>query len=300
MDQNWNSKNELEHFREIWEYRSPGHKSIHTQQLWDERADEWENELTHDQEKIDSTRNRVDATVKYLRRRGLLLASDDVIDIGCGPGRFVAEFAKTCRSATGSDISGRMLEHGEAFARKNALSNTSYVRADFNEVDLDELGWRRRFDLVFTSITPAVGGSGNLNKLMEMSRGFCFNSCFVHSGDDLLSEFLKEELGEAPENLAGTHWHWFYGLFNLLLLEGYFPETSYYDDIRRQKLPVNMETARRLCDKPALSGKVDTQELAEKLYRYMVRHASADGSITRNSVCTYGWILWDVRRRVSR
>jgi SAM-dependent methyltransferase len=296
MDKNWNSKEELDHFRAIWEYRSPGHKTMHTQQIWDERADEWENELTYDEIKIDSTRRRVNATVSYLRSRGLLRSTDDVIDIGCGPGRFVAEFAKTCRSATGSDISGRMLEHGAAFAQKNNLTNTDYIQADFNTADLDTLGWRKRFDLVFTSITPAVGGSENLNKLMEMSRGYCFNSCFVHAGDDLLDKFLQEELGAEQRNRVGSYWHWFYGLFNLLLLEGYFPEITYYDDCRNEQLPVTMETARRLCGKAFFLDGMN----AEKLYEYMKRNANPDGTIARNSVCRYGWILWDVRRCVIR
>lgn len=300
MDKNWHSQEELAHFREIWEYRSPGHKTMHTQQLWDERADEWENELTFDTLKIESTKQRVDATVKFLRWRGLLQDTDDVIDIGCGPGRFVAEFAKTCHSATGSDISGRMLEHGAAYAKKCGLSNTDYVRADFNAVDLDELGWRKRFDLVFTSITPAVGGSGNLNKLMEMSRGFCFNSCFIHSEDDLVNAFLTQELGQPPKNNVAGHWHWFYGLFNLLLLEGYFPETTYYDDRRSELLAVTPETAHRLCDRIAPPSGMSSEEMADQFYKYMKNHANADGFIARNSTCTYGWILWDVRRRVVR
>lgn len=300
MDRNWNSKEELAHFREIWEYRSPGHKTMHTQQLWDERADEWENELTFDARKIESTKQRVDATVKFLRQRGSLRETDDVIDVGCGPGRFVAEFAKNCHQATGSDISGRMLEYGAAYAQKCGLSNTNYVRADFNTVDLDELGWRRRFDLVFTSITPAVGGSGNLNKLMEMSRGFCFNSCFIHSEDDLVNGFLTQELGLPPENNVAGHWHWFYGLFNLLLLEGYFPETTYYDDRRSERLAVTPETAQRMCARFSLPEEMRAEQNADRFYKYMKDHADPDGFITRNSVCTYGWILWDVRRRVAR
>lgn len=300
MDKNWNSREELAHFREIWEYRSPGHSTMHTQQLWDERADEWENELTYDQDKIESTRRRVEATSGFLRGRGLLRETDDVIDIGCGPGRFVAEFAKTCHSAVGSDISGRMLEHGAAYAKKCGLSNTSYVRADFNAVDLDEIGWRNRFDLVFTSITPAVGGSENLKKLMDMSRGFCFNSCFVGSEDDLVSPFLYQVFGQPFENRFSGHWHWFYGLFNLLLLEGYFPETAYYDDRRCERLKVNLETASRLCRRLVPPAGVSSERLTEMLYEYMKARADANGFVTRSSTCTYGWILWDACRRAAR
>lgn len=141
MNEPWDFQKDEEYFRQLWCYRSPTHFQ-HTQQLWDERADEWEDELQNDAVKSKSTQDRVDATARYLRARGLLGPEDDVIDIGCGPGRFVAEFAKTCRSAVGADLSGRMLEHGAAFAKSQGITNTGYVRLDFNQADLDELGWR--------------------------------------------------------------------------------------------------------------------------------------------------------------
>lgn len=297
MNEPWDFQKDEEYFRQLWCYRSPTHFQ-HTQQLWDERADEWEDELQNDAVKSKSTQDRVDATARYLRARGLLGPEDDVIDIGCGPGRFVAEFAKTCRSAVGADLSGRMLEHGAAFAKSQGITNTGYVRLDFNQADLDELGWRKRFDLVFTSITPAVGGLDNLNRLMEMSRGFCFNSCFVSSQDELMSRFRKEELCLPPGDLFSSHWRWFYALFNLLLLWGYLPEARYYDDPRREVLTASRETARHLIDRSAVPEGMTAEQMTERMYRFLEKNADADGSVVRDSCCTYGWILWDVRRRL--
>ena len=176
---------------------------------------------------------------------------------------------------------------------KNNLTNTDYIQADFNTADLDTLGWRKRFDLVFTSITPAVGGSENLNKLMEMSRGYCFNSCFVHAGDDLLDKFLQEELAE-QRNRVGSYWHWFYGLFNLLLLEGYFP-----------KSPITMIAATNNCRSlwrrhGGFAARLSLDGMnAEKLYEYMkempTRTAPSQGTVFADTVD-----FVDVRRCVIR
>lgn len=85
-------------------------------------------------------------------------------------GRFVVAAAKTARHVVGTDISGQMLLYGERYAKEEGVENTSFVEADLKEADLDALGWRKRFDLVFAAITPAITGEG-LEKMMEMSRG---------------------------------------------------------------------------------------------------------------------------------
>jgi SAM-dependent methyltransferase len=285
------------HFKALWEHRSAGH-AAHTRETWDERADEWEDELRRDPVKSASARERVEATGQYLRARGLLGPGDDVIDIGCGPGRFVAEFARTCRSAVGTDLSGRMLEHGAAYTREQGLSNTSFVRTDFHTADLDALGWRKRFDLVFTSITPAISGVDSLQKVIHMSRGFCFNSCFVRFEDDLLDRFRAQTPGPPPADKKAGHWHWFYTLFNLLLLWGYAPETTYYDDCRTEALPVTREAARHLARGCAPLDAGGLESLSAQLYDFMVQNQETGGVITRRSTCTYGWILWDTRRRL--
>ena len=85
---------------------------------------------------------RVQATADFLRKHGLLDADMDVIDIGCGPGRFVAEFAKTAHYVEGTDLSPKMLEYAAEYAASQGIHNVSFIPCDFKQLDIDEMGWR--------------------------------------------------------------------------------------------------------------------------------------------------------------
>ena len=62
-------------------------------------------------------------------------------------------------------------------------------------LDVDAAGLAGAFDLVFTSITPAVTAKGVLHKLMKMSRAMCCNVSFVHVGDTLLERVSRDVFG---------------------------------------------------------------------------------------------------------
>ena len=128
-------------------------------------------------------------TAVRLRQRGLLGPEQDVADVGCGPGRYVAEFAKTARSVMGTDISPKMTGFGAAYCREQGLTNVSFQPVDFRRADIAALGWEGKFDLVYSSITPAISGLSGLDNLIRMSRAWCFNASFVYN-DKLSIQFL--------------------------------------------------------------------------------------------------------------
>ena len=64
---------------------------------WNKRADFWE-DARKKKEKGDE---RVISAINYLDSKGLLEKNYDVADIGCGPGRFAAAFAKYVHKVVG-------------------------------------------------------------------------------------------------------------------------------------------------------------------------------------------------------
>lgn len=72
---------------------------------WNKRADFWE-DARKKKEKGDE---RVISAINYLDSKGLLEKNYDVADIGCGPGRFAAAFAKYVHKVVGLDISDKWL-----------------------------------------------------------------------------------------------------------------------------------------------------------------------------------------------
>lgn len=289
---------DYEYFKSIWEYKkSTGFH--HTAKKWDGRAEDWAKELADNSSFQDSINERVSKAAGYLRGHGLLGAGSKVIDIGCGPGRFTAEFAKTAGHVTGVDLSPRMLELAADYAKTQGIENVSYLAGDFMEMDLDQLGWNQHFDLVFTSITPAIGTMESLKKAMSISRGYCFNSCFIHWEDELEEQISKAVYGREYKPSQDTHGCWYYSLFNLLWLEGYFPETHYHMYDQQVETVINEDLARYYAR--TFSGDMTADEKeTQKIYSYLKELAAGNKTIKQRTKRWYGWLLWDVRKRHNR
>ena len=193
------------------------------QDTWDRRAGDWDKKYREESEK-ELHEVRVRDTAEWLRRRGLLGPDQDVADVGCGPGRFVAEFARTAHSVMGTDISPKMTDFGAAYCRELGLTNVSFRPVDFRHADIAALGWEGKFDLAYSSITPAVSGLQGLDNLIAMSRAWCFNASFVYSDNATHAAILGELFGREPRRNKTSHSHWFYELFSLLWFRGYYPE----------------------------------------------------------------------------
>lgn len=73
--------------------------------------------------------------VAWLRRRDLLQARFDVLDLGCGIGRVAAAIAPAVRSVLGLDIACRMVEH--ARRRCAGLANVRFQTTDGLGIALD-------------------------------------------------------------------------------------------------------------------------------------------------------------------
>ena len=60
------------------------------------------------------------------------VASDSVLDVGCGPGLLACAFAARARSVTGVDVTAAMLQQARAEQRRISLRNAHWVQADGN------------------------------------------------------------------------------------------------------------------------------------------------------------------------
>ena len=277
---------------------TPGHSAA----MWDERADEWEKDYNPNGMRASAIRksdDRIQDTVDYLYGRGLLGPDCDIVDIGCGPGRFAVAFARSARHVTGIDFSERMIHYGVAYARREGMDNTSFLLRDFHTLDIKREGLANRFDLVFSSITPAIHGMDGLIKSMGMSRKYCCNITHIHSDNVLESQMMQDVFGrERPDPWAG-HWRWFYATFNTLFLLGYYPEASYYK--RTQENVVDAGVARaKLMVRQLLPPEDQTEENLSKIMDWLRSQSDVQDRLMEISEVTYGRLLWDVRGKTER
>ena len=295
MDISWNNNEQQARFLQLWE-REPSIARRHTKEVWDVRAESWESGLREDAGRRQRSERRIAATVSFLRSHGLLGSDCDVIDIGCGPGRFAAEFAKTAHYVAGTDLSPKMVEYAARFSREQGLANTAFTACDFKAADIDQYGWRNRFDLVFISITPAVSDKAGLEKAMSMSRGWCFNAGFLSSRDELLSLVSREVFGRE----YGSRWDGCksYALFNLLWLWGWTPYVSYYTEKSMDRYVPDRALAATLAENLGISP--SDQGSIDAVYRYLEERAGREEAFSCAYESEYIWLLWNLRDRRDR
>lgn len=279
------------YYRSLWEHKKSRSGLSHTEKAWNERADEWAQELSEDSAMSRVTKLRVAEAMRFLTGKGILQPEADVIDIGCGPGRFVAEFSAKVHHAAGTDISPRMLQFGKEYCMEQGISNTSFIACDFKRTSVEEMGWKHRFDLVFSCMTPAVSSFESLEKMIAMSRGYCCNTCCIDSQSRLEKEITRIlNLENARPFWNGD---WFYSLLNLVWLMGYYPETDYYTLSYTEPRHISENMVRDKL-KRMYHGQEFTREQIEQVCSRL-NEQSEQGIFTDSCTNRYGSVLWDTR-----
>lgn len=192
-----------------------------TQAFWDMRAEEF-----NDTGRSADGKRRLHQVMELLVSKGFLPQGGTALDIGCGPGKYALAFAKHVGSVIGIDLSPKMIQLARENAQDAGFDHLSFDVVDWEHADLEALGWERKFDLVFASMTPAIHSKETLEKMIAACRGACFLSTFVDRKDSVRDE-LRSLLGvEGGERDFGQTIY--YG-FNLLWLMGFRPEITYID-----------------------------------------------------------------------
>lgn len=282
------------YFSELWEYKSK--QNYHTNEKWNRRAEDWKIELRDNQAFQESNQERVAATIDFLKQKKLLNKSDSVIDIGCGPGRFVIEFAKHVKEVYACDISERMLDLTREYASEENIQNIVYDSCDFMTLDVDEKKWNNKFDLVFTSITPAIGTIQGIEKINQMSREYVFNSCSIHRSDSIEKK-LANGVFQIEQLKKRSHSHWYYALYNLLWLQGFFPLTHFFKQNRVEKLDYGEMLIHYYM---RLFKSYDIPNKKDKIEAFLKKECDSNFQVTRDIEHHYGWLLWNVNEQTQR
>jgi SAM-dependent methyltransferase len=197
----------IEQFETIWHAGKLGRE--HTPEIWNERASEWFDEFGSDGTASAIENAKIASVTDFLISRGALTADSEVIDIGCGPGLYALEFAKTAKHVVAVDFSTRFIDFAEDLAKRRGVTNVDFVCAKFPD-GLSFADYERKFDLAFASCSPAVGSPENIRIFERLSRNFCCNFTFARAED-------RDGSG-------------LFALWNIMWLEGKFPEVSYFDE----------------------------------------------------------------------
>lgn len=194
------------------------------------------NKIDYDSEEVKNTWNsRADAfnakeddEEHFADNKGIVeqLDGDDltILDIGSADGRHTLNFASYASEVIGIDIADKMVDIANENARKAGADNVTVCLLSWEDADLDELGWNKKFDLVFANFSPAIHSSESVLKMTSASKQLCYLSQHVIRENTLRNELL--EMFGKPERSVMMRDR-IIAAFNTLWDAGYLPEIKY-------------------------------------------------------------------------
>ena len=271
----------LQYFTDLWREGKPA--EISGKSFWDNRAAEFNKLVCQG-----TPDERIRKIVEFLSQNSLLTNKSSVLDIGCGPGRFTVEFAKLSTDVTGIDISDKMLDYAVKNAEAANLSNVSFKNLNWDEVNLEEYGWRKKFDLVTAINSPGIHDRITLEKMIEASKGYCFLSNFVDRADSV-QDIIRTDILKLNERKF--YINTVYCIFNILWLSGYYPSITYVDTNRE-----HVRTVEEACVYYGTLFATEDNSNDEKnqlISRYL-NEISSNGLVTEHVQTKTAWIYWKV------
>jgi SAM-dependent methyltransferase len=193
------------------------------QAFWDEMAAKYP--LPFDKKSLADTSRIIELVVG----RGVKIDGACILDIGCGTGVYSLPLARRADRVVGLDSSENMLARFEKVKRDNNIDNASTVCANWTDADIADLGFKKCFDIVWASMTPAVRDDNDLLRMMRCAKQWCvyigwggkrrnplLEEVFAAHGlvfgpppgAGAVQAILKRQGIETQMNLVETVWEW--------------------------------------------------------------------------------------------
>ncbi len=246
--------------------------------------------LRYDEHFGDEERRALNTLVDSFVREDIFSSGMDVLDIGCGTGRLAIALAEQGGRITALDSSPGMLERLTENLPTALSDSVDTVQAAWDEIDLDERGWRQRFDLVIASMTPAITGPDALLKMQSAGRrGWYYKAWATRDSGDVRAR-VWERLKNAP--MRDQYAPVFY-VFNYLAASGYYPHVYFNEIIHERESTVEQAIQSNYEYFSALEDM--SEEQLRGIIGDIVNGLVNDGRITEMMRGTTGTIMWKKR-----
>jgi SAM-dependent methyltransferase len=295
MDKNEN----LDNWIKCWKESAPNTQAPPDEsrmaEMWNKRSDTFGRDR-----KGGRMHKRTENIFALLKNAGFNPEGAKVLDIGCGPGTLAIPLAKAGAEVTAIDIASGMLD------RLRKTTEEENLAIDARELswwtaDIDELGFRKQFDLVLASMTPSINGVESFERMMACSKDLCYYSNFVQRGRNPAHEEIRRLLeknetkdGEArsdrPPRPHGPGNGLFFP-FMYLYFSGYCPEVKIVNS--EHMVEKSPEDAAERTIEMMSRDKTPDEETVEIIRNYY-KNASENGTYRPGSSTYTGMMVWKI------
>ncbi|WP_048151432.1 class I SAM-dependent methyltransferase [Methanolacinia paynteri] len=298
MDKNDNLDNWIKCWKESARNAQIPFDESRTAEMWNKRSDTFGMDR-----KSGRMHKRTENIFAMLKEAGFNPEGAKVLDIGCGPGTLAIPLAKAGAEVTAIDIASGMLDRLRATAKEENL-NIDARELSWWTADIDDLGFRKQFDLVLASMTPSINGVESFEKMISCSKGLCYYSNFVRRGQNPAHEEIRKLLEpkdgakraeDRPDHPPHGHSHGpgngLFFPFMYLYLNGYCPDVKIVNsEHMMEKGPE--DAAERTIDMMSRDRTLD--EETQAIIRNYYKTASENGTYSPSSSTYTGMMVWKI------
>lgn len=226
--------------------------------------------------------------LKLVSENDMINSNSQVLDVGCGSGKYSIALSNLCENIIGIDLSPKMIENANNNKEIYKASNVEFYCEDWSSFDLSKHEFNNKFDLVFAHMTPAINSAETFEKLSKASKKYCV-LCKPTRRNDPVSDKVKELVG-ISKNKESYDMDVAYA-FEMLWLEGYEPKVEYEKQVWHMEK--TLEEAFGLYINRVKSYKEITLE-EEKIIKKYLESICKDGIVGEKVNTTIATIYWQV------
>ncbi|MBQ9459565.1 MAG: class I SAM-dependent methyltransferase [Oscillospiraceae bacterium] len=149
-----------------------------------------------------------DGFVGDLLGGGMLRSGDSVLDIGAGTGGYALEFARHCKSVTALEPCAPCLDVLGEHAAACGLDNVRSICELWENYRCPE-----RFDVVFSSMCPAICGVDQLRRMEDVSARVCCLVTVMRGSVDKHRRAMMAGLGIRPKGMVTEALYYYNALY---------------------------------------------------------------------------------------
>ena len=259
------------------------HRGFSTQEYWDKAA------LTYNRNTKEVKNRRLEKTMSFFEESGFLFEGMKVLEIGCGTGMVAIEMAKHGAKVTALDFSRGMLEKFKQDITPDIKNNITILYEDWHKIDIEEKGWKKKFDLVIAFMSPGVAGPKAFFKMMSCSKKGCAIRGWAAKRkqpilSDLWEKIMETPLEDKPQSILYK--------INLLFSLGFFPEITFDTIEWNQTTTVKDEFDRQMAFFKKVSKRSNAE--LEKIIHHYLESISKDNHIVRKHEGLTATAVWDL------
>lgn len=285
--------NDVKHWIECWnawKETDTGLQAVGSAEIWNKRWKKISGSPGTTHKNGRRRANYADEIFELLQEAGFQAKGARVLDIGCGPGALSLPLARAGAKVTSLDFSSTALGRVRSEAEQESLSIET-VESSWWTADIDDLGFRNRFDLVIGSMTPAIKDVRTFDLMMDCSRRYCYYSGSVPGGRSKDHKVIHEKILKRNGPYKPEFRPWFFYHFMYVYLGGYRPM------VRIHKMNHTMKTDWETVADHAVAAFERNGNLTEsekRKIRTYFRDSAVNGKCSSRGGGYIGMMVWNV------